>query len=214
MIKFLHTRIRVKDMDASIEFYRKREKIYPRAVSGIYARLRVTGVLVLLGLFYGLPWLRWPLFADEQRQAVLFDLPNRKFYLFDWVFWPQDFLFLSGLLILAALSLFFFTALAGRLWCGYACPQTVWTEVFMWIENAIEGTRGQQMKRDQAPMNPAKFARKFLKHAVWLIFSLHTGYTFVGYFTPLEILTEETFSNTLGGWELFWIIFLMKRMPN
>ena len=123
-----------------IELYRKREKIYPRAVSGVFARFRVTGVLLLLGIFYGLPWLRWPLFADEQRQAVLFDLPDRKFYLFDWVFWPQDFLFLSGLLILCALALFFFTALAGRLWCGYACPQTGFLEgVFRKIERRIEG---------------------------------------------------------------------------
>ncbi|MEM7209240.1 MAG: cytochrome c oxidase accessory protein CcoG [Pseudomonadota bacterium] len=190
-----------------IELYRKREKIYPRAVSGIFARFRITGVLVLLGIFYGLPWLPWPMFADQQRQAVLFDLPNRKFYLFEWVFWPQDFLFLSGLLILCALALFFFTALAGRLWCGYACPQTVWTEVFMWIENWIEGTRIQQIKRDKAPMSSEKFWRKSAKHAVWLILSLHTGYTFVGYFTPLDVLTHETLTATLGPWELFWILF-------
>ena len=105
------------------ELYAKREKIYPREVHGLFANLRVLGVVVLLGIYYGLPWMRW-----EGRQAVLLDLPARQFHIFGITFWPQDFFYLAVLLIVAALSLFFFTALAGRLWCGYACPQTVWTE--------------------------------------------------------------------------------------
>ena len=109
--------------------YAAHQKIYPREVTGRFALLRVLAVALLLGLFYGLPWLQW-----DGRQAVLFDLPARKFYIFGLTFFPQDFFPLTWLLIIAALSLFFFTALAGRLWCGYACPQTVWTEVYVWME--------------------------------------------------------------------------------
>jgi len=117
--------------DASIEqeLYKKREKIYPREVHGIFAALRLLAVAALLGIYYGLPWVNW-----DDHQAVLFDLPARKFHIFSLTFWPQDFFYLSMLLIIAAIALFMFTALAGRLWCGYACPQTVWTEIYMWIE--------------------------------------------------------------------------------
>ena len=121
--------------------YAARQKIYPREISGRFQRLRVIAVWVLLGLYYVLPWIRW-----EGRQAVLFDLPARKFHLFALTLWPQDFYFLTWLLVIAALALFFFTALAGRLFCGYACPQTVWTEAFVWIERWVEGSRTQQMK--------------------------------------------------------------------
>ena len=131
--------------------YQKRRKIYPREVHGLFARLRFIAVCSLLGLYYGLPWLSW-----NGRQAVLFDLPARQFHLFGLTFWPQDFFYLSSLLIIAALSLFFFTALAGRLWCGYACPQTVWTETFIWIERWIEGDRSRQQRRDKAPWTPSK----------------------------------------------------------
>jgi cytochrome c oxidase accessory protein FixG len=188
--------------EAPVEFYRKRERIYPRAVSGIFAKLRVLGVLTLLGIFYGLPWLTW-----DDRQAVLLDLPARKFYIFGFTFWPQDFFFLAVLLIIAALSLFFFTALAGRLWCGYACPQTVWTEVFLWIERQIEGDRPKAMKLDKAPMSARKLRIKATKHAVWIAFSLFTGFTFVGYFSPLDSLWQGMLSFSLGPWETFWIFF-------
>ena len=113
----------------SESLYESHETIHPRHVTGVFAALRITAVSVLMGIFYFLPWITW-----EGRQAVLFDLPARKFYIFGLTLWPQDFIYLAALLIIAALSLFFFTAIAGRLWCGYACPQTVWTEVFMWIE--------------------------------------------------------------------------------
>lgn len=183
-------------------FYEKHAKVYPRKVTGLFASLRVTGVLVLLGLYYIVPWLRW-----DGHQAVLFDLPARKFYIFGLTFWPQDFFYLAILLILAALSLFFFTALAGRLWCGYACPQTVWTEVFLWIERKVEGSRNAQIKRDQAEMSSSKLRVKLTKHAIWLLFSAWTGLTFVGYFTPIIDLAQSLMALTLGPWETFWIIF-------
>jgi cytochrome c oxidase accessory protein FixG len=184
------------------EIYAKREKIYPREVHGIFRSLRTLGVFVLLGLFYGLAWLRW-----DGHQAVLFDLPARKFYVFDLTFWPQDFFFFAWLLVIAALSLFFFTALAGRLWCGYACPQTVWTDMFLWIERKIEGSRNQQMKRDKAGMSWKKFRVKATKHFIWIAFSLFTGFTFVGYFTPIRELAVSMANLSLGPWETFWVLF-------
>ena len=182
--------------------YAKAEKIYPREVHGIFALLRNLAMVALLGLFYGLCWIQW-----DGHQAVLFDLPARKFYIFGWTFWPQDFFFLTLLLIISALALFFFTALAGRLWCGYACPQTVWTEIFLWFERKIEGSRQQQIKLDQAPMSARKFGIKASKHAVWLIFSLWTGFTFVGYFTPIKELWGSLLAFSLGPWETFWVLF-------
>ncbi len=190
------------DDDVAKSLYAKHQKIYPREVHGKFARLRVLAVVVLLGLFYGLPWLQW-----DGRQAVLFDLPARKFYIFGITLWPQDFIFLAFLLIMAALALFFFTTLAGRLWCGYACPQTVWTEVFLWIEHAIEGDRQQQMKLDKSPMSANKFRIKLTKHAAWILFAAFTGFTFVAYFTPLRDLAHRLFTFDLSAWEAFWIFF-------
>ncbi|MEX2515648.1 MAG: cytochrome c oxidase accessory protein CcoG [Gammaproteobacteria bacterium] len=182
--------------------YEKRQKIYPREVHGLFATLRTTTVCVLLGIFYGLPWLQY-----EGRQAILLDLPARKFHFFNLTFWPQDFVFLTGLLLLAALSLFFFTALAGRLWCGYACPQTVWTETFLWMERLVEGDRRKQMKLDNAPMSIRKLRIKFTKHSLWIIFAAFTGFTFVGYFTPINELWFKLTSFNAGPWETFWVVF-------
>ena len=187
---------------AQVEIYKKREKIYPREVHGVFAMLRVAAVFTLLGLYYVVPWLSW-----DGHQLVLFDLPARKFYILGLTFWPQDFFYLALLLVVAAFSLFFFTALAGRLWCGYACPQTVWTEVFLWIERRIEGDRPKQMKLDKAPWNLHKLRIKGTKHLVWLLFSLWTGFTFVGYFTPIQELTVKFVSFETGPWETFWILF-------
>jgi cytochrome c oxidase accessory protein FixG len=188
--------------DVEAALYKKREKIYPRQVHGIFALLRNLAMVGLLGIFYGLPWIDW-----GGRQAVLFDLPARKFYIFGLTLWPQDFIYLSLLLILAALSLFFFTALAGRLWCGYACPQTVWTEIFMWIERKVEGDRKDQIKLDKAPLSAKKLARKGSKHLIWMAFALWTGFTFVGWFTPIKTLYGELATFSLGPWETFWILF-------
>lgn len=190
------------DTGVEEELYAKRQKIYPREVHGVFAGLRVLGVSVLLGLYYVVPWLRW-----DGHQAVLFDLPARKFYIFGLTFWPQDFFYLAWLLVIAALSLFFFTALAGRLWCGYACPQTVWTELFLWIERKVEGDRNRQMKIDKGPMTAAKFRIKATKHVLWVALSAWTGFTFVGYFTPITELWTSLLAFTLGPWETFWIIF-------
>ncbi len=182
-------------------FYVSERKVYPRDVSGTFNRLRVAAVFWLLGMFYVFPWLRW-----DGRQAVLFDLPARKFYVFGLTFWPQDFLFLALLLIIAAMALFFFTALAGRLFCGYACPQTVWTEVFLWMERWTEGDRAKRMKLDAGPWTREKILRKGSKHALWLVFALWTGFTFVGFFTPIVDLASRT-PFGWGGWETFWIFF-------
>ncbi len=182
--------------------YAAQAKVYPREIEGRFARLRTTAVFVLLGVFYLFPWLRW-----DGRQAVLFDLPARKFYVFGLTFWPQDFFWLAWLLIIAGLSLFFFTALAGRLWCGYACPQTVWTEVFLWIERACEGRRNQRIKLDAAPWNAEKLLRKGGKQLLWIGFAAWTGFTFVGFFTPITELARETAGFSLSGWESFWIVF-------
>ncbi len=185
------------------QLYKKREKIYPRKVHGIFDKLRILSVFGLLGIYYLLPWLQL-----DGRQAVLFDLPNRKFYLFDIVIWPQDFFYLTLLLIIAAIALFFFTNLAGRLWCGYACPQTVWTEVFIWLERAIVGNRPKQLKIDKASWaNPEKIIRVSGKHLSWILFSLWTGFTFVGWFSPIGDLFGRMLSFELGSWELFWILF-------
>lgn len=194
----------VDSADVSIdqELYQKRKKIYPRQVHGLFAALRVTGVSTLLGFYYLMPWLMW-----DGRQAILFDLPERKFYILGLVFWPQDFIYLTMMLVIAALSLFFFTALAGRLWCGYACPQTVWTEAFLWIERKVEGTRAQQIKLDKRGNDRHKIGKKFTKHFLWIAFSLFTGLTFVGYFTPIRDLVSAFSNLSYGPWETFWILF-------
>jgi cytochrome c oxidase accessory protein FixG len=182
--------------------YEVRRQIYPRAVTGWFAWWRVALVVLTQLVFYGTPWLTW-----NDRQAVLFDLVSRKFYIFGMVLWPQDFIFLTVLLIICAYSLFLFTAIAGRLWCGYACPQTVYTEIFMWIERQIEGDRVQRMRLDQGPASLRKFGRKVLKHGAWIALALWTGFTFVGYFTPITTLAASLAAWTLGPWETFWIFF-------
>jgi cytochrome c oxidase accessory protein FixG len=182
--------------------YAAQEKIYPRETDGVFARLRIAAMVALLGGYYLAAWVTW-----DGRQALLFDLPARKFYVLGLVLWPQDFFFLSWLLIIAALSLFFFTALAGRVWCGYACPQTVWTEAFLWMERLVEGRGPARRKLDAGPWTANKLWRKTAKQALWIVFALWTGFTFVGYFTPIRALGREVLSLSLGGWETFWILF-------
>ncbi len=184
------------------EIYEVRRKIYPRAVHGAFARWRVFFVILTQAIFYGLPWLQW-----NGRQAVLFDLSARKFHILGLVFWPQDFIYLTALLVIAALSLFLFTAVAGRLWCGYACPQTVYTEIFLWIERKIEGDRVARIRLDAAPLSARKLALKAAKHGVWLALALWTGYTFVGYFTPIHDLGLRAIPLRLEPWETFWVLF-------
>jgi cytochrome c oxidase accessory protein FixG len=177
-------------------------KIYPRSVQGIYAQWRWVVIWITQLVFYGLPWLQW-----GQRPAVLFDLEARRFYIFDLVLYPQDFIYLAVLLIICALSLFLVTAIAGRVWCGYACPQTVYSEIFIWIERKIEGDRQKRMRLDQANWGINKFGRKAAKHTAWLLLSLWTGLSFVAYFVPLQTLFAEICTWQLGPWEAFWILF-------
>jgi len=190
------------DEQVEQSLYAKREKIYPREVHGLFARLRTLGVVGLLGIYYLTPWLRW-----DGSQAILLDLPARKFHIFSLTLWPQDFIYLAFLLIIAGLTLFFVTALAGRVWCGYACPQTVWTEAFLWIERKVEGDRMRQQKLDAMPMNARKFRIKATKQLLWLLFAGWTGFTFVGYFTPIIDLGERLLTFSLGPWETFWVLF-------
>jgi cytochrome c oxidase accessory protein FixG len=185
-----------------VGLYEIRRKIYPRAVHGWFAKWRWALIFLTQAIFYGGPWLTW-----NGRQAVLFELAARKFYIFGLVFWPQDVIYLTALLILSALSLFLFTAIAGRLWCGYACPQTVYTELFLWIERRIEGDRLARIRLDAAPLSLEKFALKSLKHGTWLVVALWTGYTFVGYFTPIRDLGVRALALQLGPWESFWMLF-------
>ena len=185
-----------------VDLYEVRRTIHPREVHGWFASWRVTLVLLTQLIFYGTAWLGW-----NGRQAVLFDLAARKFYIFGLVFWPQDFILLTALLVISALSLFLFTSIAGRLWCGYACPQTVYTEIFMWIERRIEGDRLARMKLDQQALTLRKIGLKATKHGVWIVLALWTGFTFVGYFTPIKSLISEIAGLGLGPWETFWIVF-------
>ncbi|HVI25090.1 MAG TPA: 4Fe-4S dicluster domain-containing protein [Xanthomonadaceae bacterium] len=182
--------------------YVSERKVYPRDVSGRFDRLRKLAVFWLLGMYYVFPWLTW-----DGRQAVLFDLPARKFHVWGLTFWPQDFSLLAVLLVILALTLFFATALAGRLWCGYACPQTVWTEVFLWMERWTEGDRGKRIKLDASPWNREKVLRKGAKHVLWLVFALWTGFTFVGFFTPIRDLGAHAWPFDWNGWETFWVLF-------
>lgn len=184
--------------------YEVRRKIYPRSVSGLFARWRFILVFATQLLFYGLPWLSW-----NDRQAVLFDLVQRKFYIFGLVLWPQDVIYLTLLLILSALALFLFTAVAGRLFCGYACPQTVYTEIFMWIERKVEGDRFARIRLDgeEWPWGLRKWCLKITKHFLWLLIAFWTGFTFIGYFTPIETLGSSLVHLSLGPWQTFWLCF-------
>ncbi|MDH4108041.1 MAG: cytochrome c oxidase accessory protein CcoG [Gammaproteobacteria bacterium] len=184
------------------QLYRSEDKIYPREIRGRFATLRRLAMFVLLGIFYGGPWLSW-----GDRQAILFDLPARKFYVFGLTMWPQDFVYLALLLIIMAVSLFFFTALAGRLWCGYACPQTVWTEAFTWIERLVEGDRNKRIKLDRGPWDFNRVWRKSLKQFIWIVLALFTGFSFVGYFVPVRELAVSLATFTASPWQWFWTLF-------
>ena len=178
------------------------KKIYPRSVNGRFSSLRWMMVWLTQIVFYGLPWLRW-----NERQAVLFNLDERHFFIFGLVLQPEDFIYLAALLVLSALGLFFVTAIAGRVWCGYACPQTVYTEIFLWIERRTEGDRSARMRLDASTWGLEKFARKASKQSAWIAVSLVTGFTFVGYFIPIHDLAQKSWSLDLSPWATFWIFF-------
>jgi cytochrome c oxidase accessory protein FixG len=192
--------------DDTQSLYEAQKKIHPRAVTGRFANWRWLFVWATQLVFYGLPWIPW---ATEQgtRQAVLFDLASRRFYLFGYVLYPQDFIYLTGLLVISALSLFLFTAVAGRLWCGFACPQTVYTEIFLWIERKVEGDRPHRIKLDAGSLTTEKLVKKTFKHILWGGFAMWTGFTFVGYFTPITELGLAFLQTRMGSWEVFWVFF-------
>lgn len=191
-----------RDDSVEISLYQARERIHPKQIHGRFERLRNMTVWSSMGLYLLMPWLQW-----DGRQAILFDLPARQFHIFGLTFWPQDFVFLSWLLILAAFALFFFTVLAGRVYCGYVCPQTTWTRFFTWIEYWLEGDRSSRIKLDAAPWSLNKLYRRGAKHALWLGLAFLTGLTFVGYFEPIADLFFRSFQFELGFWEFFWIAF-------
>lgn len=185
-----------------VSLYAAHRKIYPRSVHGRFAYWRWVLVWLTQLVFYGLPWLEW-----GQRQAVLFDLGARRFYIFGLVLYPQDFIYLTAILVISAFSLFLFTAVAGRLWCGYACPQTVYSEIFLWVERSIEGDRSARIRLDAAGMSMEKLFKKWFKHIVWIGIAMWTGFTFVGYFTPIRALGMEFFTGNMSSWEVFWVFF-------
>lgn len=184
-----------------LSLYKSADKIYMRSVNGVYDRWRWAMVWLTQLFFYGVPWINW-----DGRQAMLFDLEAKRFYIFGLVLHPQDLIYLTFLLIISAFALFLFTAIAGRLWCGFTCPQTVYTEIFMWIEEKIEGDRIARIKLDK-DWSGKRIALKSLKHTVWILFSLWTGFTFVGYFTPIQTMATSTLAWQLTGWETFWLLF-------
>ncbi|AJQ46780.1 MULTISPECIES: cytochrome c oxidase accessory protein CcoG [Pseudomonas] len=176
--------------------------IHTRSFTGLYRNLRIGFAGALFVLFFGTAWLNW-----NGRQAVLWDLSESKFHIFGATFWPQDFILLSALLIICAFGLFAITVYAGRVWCGYSCPQSTWTWLFMWCEKVTEGDRNQRIKLATAPWSLNKLARRTLKHSLWLAIGVVTGLTFVGYFTPIRPLAAELFTLQLGGVALFWVLF-------
>lgn len=193
--------IPVKDVTPKTQsMYEKRKKIYVREIEGFFQKLRTYSLWALMLAYFCTAWFNW-----EGRQAVLFDLPARQFHVLGITFWPQDFMLLSWLLIIAAFGLFTVTNIAGRIWCGYTCPQSVWSFIFMWIEERAEGTRNQRIKLDKEPMSASKFRKKALKHIGWMIVAFWTGVTFVGYFTPIRDLVPEFFQGLANHWAYIWI---------
>ncbi|WP_349343190.1 cytochrome c oxidase accessory protein CcoG [Marinobacter sp. MMG032] len=194
--------ISVKQIESTSKVLEADHKIQPRSFSGFYRRVRITGGLVLFALYFGVAWLDW-----GGRQAVLWDLSEKKFHIFSATFWPEDLVLLSGILLICAFGLFFLTVLAGRVWCGYACPQSVWTWVFLWAERVAEGDRSKRIKLDAAPLSVKKLVRRGSKHGLWLLISLLTAITFVGYFTPIRDLVGDLFVLEASGWAVFWVLF-------
>ncbi|MDI1287952.1 MAG: cytochrome c oxidase accessory protein CcoG [Reyranella sp.] len=210
--------VSLRTRKAELPLYITRLKVYPRAIKGLWRRVKWTVLVLLLGLYYAVPWLRWDRGPDAPNQAILIDLDGRRGWFFDVVIWPQEIYFVTGLLILGAFGLFFATALFGRIWCGFACPQTVWTDLFMLVERLIEGDRNERMRLDRLPMSAGKAARKTLKHAAWLAIAAATGGAWVFYYVDapstlvkifrgeasievyvfIALLTATTY--TLAGW--------------
>lgn len=187
----------------TVDLYASREKIYVKEILGFFQRIRTVSLWLLMGMYFALCWV-----TVNGEQLIYFDLPARKFHIFGATFWPQDFVLLSWMLIICAFGLFFITTLFGRVWCGYTCPQTVWTFIFMWVEEKIEGSRNQRIKLDKADTSRSKIIKKLTKHVVWLIIAFATGLTFVGYFYPIrELIFDLLTFNSVSDWAYFWVLF-------
>jgi cytochrome c oxidase accessory protein FixG len=188
--------------EVEILLYEKWQKIYPLWVKGPFQTGRRFVLAVLLGVFYLGPWITW-----DGRPAILFDLAERKFHIFSATFWPQEFVLVSWLLMIGAFSLFAFTVMAGRVWCGWACPQTIWTLCYQWIEKLVEGDRNQRLRLDRGPWNARRVGKKSLKYVLWCLLALSIGITFVGFFEPIRELLPKVAAFDLHGWEAFWVFF-------
>jgi cytochrome c oxidase accessory protein FixG len=194
--------VSAKDEAQYVALYASQDKIYPRAVSGYFKNWRWVMIWLTQIVFYAIPWLTW-----NDRQSVLFDISAHQFYIFGIVLFPQDLIYLAFILIISALALFLFTAVAGRLWCGFSCPQSVYTEIFLWIERQVEGDSLARMRLDDAPMHAKKAWKKLAKHSLWIGFSMWTGFTFLGYFSPIRDLATHITAFNMSHWETFWICF-------
>lgn len=172
-------------------FFEARRKIFPRKVDGSYRRLKWAVMAVTLVIYYVTPWLRWDRGPYAPDQAVLIDIAHRRFFLFAIEIWPHEFYYVAGLLIMAGIGLFLVTSSVGRAWCGYACPQTVWTDLFVHVERAIDGDRNAQMKLLRAPWGPTKIAKRVAKHASWLVIAVLTGGAWVFYFADAPTLARD-----------------------
>ncbi|MEM1314093.1 MAG: 4Fe-4S binding protein, partial [Pseudomonadota bacterium] len=171
--------------------YASREPIFPRRVRGTFRNLKWVIMAVTLGIYYITPWIRWDRGPHMPDQAVLVDLANRRFFFFPIEIWPQQFYYVAGLLIMAGLGLFLFTSALGRVWCGYTCPQTVWTDLFMWVEREIEGDRNARIKLYNEPWSKEKAKKRAKKFGAWLGISLATGGAWVFYFADAPTLLWE-----------------------
>lgn len=178
--------------------YKARVPIYPKEVDGVYRHIKWAMMAVTLSIYYLVPWLRWHRGAGAPSQAVLVDLDHQRLYFFFLEIWPQEVYYITGLLILAAVSLFLINALFGRLWCGYSCPQTVWTDLFIWVETKIEGDRGARIRLAAAPWTAGKIAKRVSKHTVWLLFAVATGGAWVFYFNDAPALLRQLATGTAG----------------
>ncbi len=191
------------DVSKTVELYESRKKIYVKDITGLFQQIRKFSLWLLMLAYFSICWI-----SIDGQQLLHFDLPARKFHIYGMTFWPQEFVLLSILLIICAYGLFFITTLFGRVWCGYTCPQTAWTFIYMWIEEKVEGSRNQRMKLDKAAFSFNKVLKKSIKHVLWLLVAFATGLTFVGYFYPMRELVPDIFTFSIdNSWALFWIGF-------
>jgi cytochrome c oxidase accessory protein FixG len=188
--------IQIQREEAGDHLYANRVRVYPKSVHGPVRRFKWAVLIVCLAIYYLLPWLRWHRGVNQPDQAVLLSIWHERFYFFNLEFWPQDIYYLTGLLIMAAVGLFLVTSLLGRVWCGYTCPQTVWTDLFMWIERLVEGDRNERMKRDAGPTTFDSAWRKVVKHGTWLGIAFWTGGAWIMYYVDAPTVTVEFWTGT------------------